>query len=89
MPEALPQGSQLPLATFWKFFTSVAISLVLFLQITPAAIDRVHLTPNVVKRKRRKEKTPPSLIRFGKSSVCQIHYLMPAQADTCARPGAG
>lgn len=64
--------------------TRAAIPFGLFLQKTPAAADQVHLTPDVVKRKRkRKEKTPPFLIPFGKSPGCQIHYIMSAQADTC------
>lgn len=68
--------------------TWAAISLGIFLQNTPAAADQVHLTPDVVNRK-RKEKTPPSLIPFGKSPGCQIDYIMPAQADTCAGARAG
>jgi hypothetical protein len=65
-----------------------AISLVLFLQITPAATNPGHLTPDVVKGK-RKNKASPSLIPFGRSPGHQIHYIIPALADTCARTGAG
>lgn len=81
-------SSQGPQTCLWPFsgsaLTRAAIPLGLFLQKTPAAADQVHLTPDVVKRKRkRKEKTPPFLIPFGKSPGCQIHYIMSAQADTC------
>lgn len=80
--------SQGPQACLWPFpgsaLTRAALPLGLVLRKTPAAADQVHLTPDVVKRKRkRKEKTPPSLIPFGKSPGCQIHYIMSAQADTC------
>lgn len=62
--------------------TSVAIALVLFLQTTPAAADRVHLTPEVVKRT---EKAPPSRIPSGESrppkplqSARRAHTCAPA-----------
>lgn len=40
-----------------------------------------------MEKKRREH--PPSLIPFGKSPGCQVPYIMPAQADTCAGAGAG
>lgn len=71
--------------------TGTAIPLGPFLQITPAAVAQVHLTPDVVNKngKEKKREHPPSLIPFGKSPGCQVPYIMPAQADTCAGAGAG
>lgn len=56
---------------------------------TPAAADQVHLTPDgggerEREKKRNNNSNSPSLIPFGKSPGCQVHYIMPAQADTCA-----
>lgn len=69
--------------------TGTAIPLGPLLQKTPAALAQVHLTPDVVNKngKEKKREHPPSLIPFGKSPGCQVPYIMPAQADTCA--GAG
>lgn len=79
----------------WRLFPGprpgTAIPLGLFLQKTPAAVDQVHLTPDVVNKngKEKKRENPASLIPFGKSPGCQVPYIMPAQADTCAGAAAG
>lgn len=71
--------------------TGSTIPLGPFLQKTPAAVAQVYLTPDVVNKngKEKKREHPPSLIPFGKSPGCQVPYIMPAQADTCAGAGAG
>lgn len=57
---------------------------------TPAAADQGHLIPDVNrKREKGKEETPPLLIAFGWNPRCPIHYITPAQRDTCAEAGAG
>lgn len=67
-------------------WTRKAIPFGLFLKKTPAAADQGHLIPDV--NRKREEKTPPLLIAFGWNPGCPIHYITPAQRDTCADAGA-
>lgn len=66
-----------------------AIPLGPSLHTTPAAVGQVHLTPDVgnEKGKGKKRETPRGPTRFGER--CQVRYITPAQADTCAGAGAG